>query len=187
YRILVENGITFDPFFAWCKDKAVSETNPAMKEKLLRLARKLKEIDEDVQRHNDLLDVIRKDLSEIRNVVSKRRMDFTNEFSEHLYVVIEYYCDDAEKQNELEKLGNACLAVVQAYDGATESIEQINVAQLKFQDVINSPSLDASCRKIDNLAKKELDSMLRILTSSSSLPHGKFHFININNNKLLQK
>jgi hypothetical protein len=31
-------------FFARCNDKAVSETNPVMKEKLLRLARKLKEV-----------------------------------------------------------------------------------------------------------------------------------------------
>ncbi|CAI8590437.1 unnamed protein product [Vicia faba] len=155
-------------FFARCKDKAVSETNPAMKEKLLRLARKLKEIDEDVQRHNDLLDVIRKDLSEISNVVSKRRKDFTNEFFEHLYVVTESYRDDAEKQNELAKLGNACLAAVQAYDGATESIEQINAAQLKFQDIINSPSLDAACRKIDNLAeKKELDSTLVLMITKA--------------------
>lgn len=146
-------------FFARCNDKALSETNPTMQEKLLRLARKLKQIDEDVQRHNDLLDVIRKDLSEISNIVAKRRKDFTNEFFEHLHVVTESYRDDAEKQNELAKLGEACLAAVLAYDGAAESIEQINAAQLKFQDIINSPSLDAACKKIDNLAeKKELDS-----------------------------
>lgn len=51
------------------------------------------------------------------------------------------------------------MAAVLAYDGAAESIEQINAAQLKFQDIINSPSLDAACKKIDNLAeKKQLDS-----------------------------
>ncbi|CAK8531181.1 unnamed protein product [Lathyrus sativus] len=155
-------------FFARCHDKAVSETNPAMKEKLLRLARKLKEIDEDVQRHNVLLDVIRKDLSEISNIVAKRRKDFTNEFFEHLHTVIQSYHDDAEKQNELAKLGEACLAAVQAYDSATESIEQINAAQLKFQDIINSPSLDAACRKIDNLAeKKELDSTLVLMITKA--------------------
>ncbi|XP_058752539.1 uncharacterized protein At4g37920-like [Vicia villosa] len=155
-------------FFARCHDKAVSETNPAMKEKLLRLARKLKEINEDVQRHNDLLDVIRKDLSEISNIVSKRRKDFTNEFFEHLYAVTESYRDDAEKQNELAMLGETCLAAVQAYDNATESIEQINAAQLKFQDIINSPSLDAACRKIDSLAeKKKLDTTLVLMITKA--------------------
>lgn len=155
-------------FFARCNDKAVSETDPVLKEKLLRLARKLKEIDEDVQRHNDLLDVIRKDPSEISNIVSKRRKDFTNEFFEHLHTVTQSYYKDAEKQNELTKLGEACFAAVQAYDGATESIEQINAAQLKFQDIMNSPTLDAACRKIDNLAeKKELDSTLVLMITKA--------------------
>ncbi|GAU46613.1 hypothetical protein TSUD_377780 [Trifolium subterraneum] len=155
-------------FFARCNDKAVSETDPVMKEKLLRLARKLKEIDEDVKRHNDLLDVVRKDPSEISNIVAKRRKDFTSEFFEHLHTVTKSYYDDAEKQNELVKLGEKCLAAVQAYDGATESIEQINAAQLKLQDIINSPSLDAACRKIDNLAgKKELDSTLVLMITKA--------------------
>jgi hypothetical protein len=61
-----------------------------------------------------------------------------------------------------------CLAAVQAYDGATESIEQINAAQQKLQDIINSPSLDAACRKIDNLAgKKELDSTLVLMITKA--------------------
>lgn len=155
-------------FFARCNDKAVSETDPVLKEKLLRLVRKLKVIDEDVQRHNDLLDVIRKDPSEISNIVSKRRKDFTNEFFEHLITVTQSYYKDAEKQNELTKLGEACFAAVQAYDGATESIEQINAAQLKFQDIVNSPTLDAACRKIDNLAeKKELDSTLVLMITKA--------------------
>jgi len=69
---------------------------------------------------------------------------------------------------ELEKLGEACLAAVLAYDGATESIEQINAAQLKFQDIINSPTIDAACRKIDNLAeKKELDSTLVLMITKA--------------------
>lgn len=69
---------------------------------------------------------------------------------------------------ELAKLGNTCLAAVQAYDDATESIEQLNAAQLKFQDIINSPSVDAACRKIDNLAeKKELDSTLALMITKA--------------------
>lgn len=60
------------------------------------------------------------------------------------------------------------MAAVQAYDAATESIEQLNAAELKFQDIINSPSLDAACRKIDNLAeKKELDSTLVLMITKA--------------------
>ncbi|KAJ9541773.1 hypothetical protein OSB04_028279 [Centaurea solstitialis] len=43
----------------------------------------------------------------------------------------------------IAKVGNKYLAAVQAYDTATESIEAINAAELKFQDIINSPSVDA--------------------------------------------
>jgi len=69
---------------------------------------------------------------------------------------------------ELAKIGNACLAAVQAYDAATESLEQVNAAELKFQDIISSPSLDAACRKIDNLAeKKELDSTLVLMITKA--------------------
>lgn len=60
------------------------------------------------------------------------------------------------------------MAAVQAYDAATESIEKLNAAELKFQDIINSPSLDAACRKIDNLAeKKELDSTLVLMITKA--------------------
>lgn len=61
-----------------------------------------------------------------------------------------------------------CLAAVQSYDTATESIEALNAAELKFQDIINSPSLDAACKKIDNLAaKNELDSALVLMITKA--------------------
>ncbi|KAK7331240.1 hypothetical protein VNO77_25459 [Canavalia gladiata] len=155
-------------FFARCQERADAEDNPSMKANLLRLARKLKQIDEDMQRHNDLLEVIRRDPSGINEIVSKRRKDFTKEFFTHLYMVAGSYYDNKEVQNELNKLGDTCIAAVQAYDAETESIEQINAAELKFQDIINSPSLDAACRKIDNLAaKKELDPALVLMITKA--------------------
>lgn len=68
----------------------------------------------------------------------------------------------------MAKLGNTCLAAVQAYDTATESIEALHAAELKFHDIINSPTLDAACRKIDNLAEKnQLDSALMLMITKS--------------------
>ncbi|KAL2489298.1 hypothetical protein Fot_42590 [Forsythia ovata] len=139
-----------------------------MKHKLLRLARKMKEIDNDVQRHNELLDVVRKSPSEVGEIVARRRKDFTKEFFVHLQTVAESYYDNPTEQNAVAKLGNMCLASVQAYDTATESIEALNAAELKFQDIINSTSLDAACRKIDNLAEKnELDSALVLMITKA--------------------
>ena len=61
-----------------------------------------------------------------------------------------------------------CLAAVQAYDTATESIEALNAAELKFQDIINSTSVDAACRKIDRLAEKnQLDSALVLMITKA--------------------
>lgn len=60
------------------------------------------------------------------------------------------------------------MAAVQAYDTASESIEALNAAELKFNDIINSPTLDAACKKIDTLAeKKELDSALMLMLTKA--------------------
>lgn len=69
---------------------------------------------------------------------------------------------------DLAKLGNDCVAAVQAYDSAMESTEALNAAELKLQDIINSPSLDAACKKIDDLAlKNQLDSTLVLMITKA--------------------
>ncbi|MBA0867152.1 hypothetical protein Goshw_027682 [Gossypium schwendimanii] len=155
-------------FFQRCQERADVEGDPGMKHKLLRLGRKLKEIDEDVQRHNELLEVIKGSPSEISEIVARRRKDFTKEFFVHIHTVAESYYDNPTEQNALAKLGNTCLAAVQAYDTAAENVEALNAAELKFQDIINSPSLDVACRKIDSLAEKnQLDSALVLMITKA--------------------
>ncbi|KAL6179542.1 hypothetical protein ACLB2K_051056 [Fragaria x ananassa] len=155
-------------FFKHCQDRADVEDDPGMKHKILRLGRKLKEVDEDVQRHNELLKVVRGAPSDISDIVARRRKDFTKEFFMHLHTVSESYYENLEEQNALASIGNTCLAAVQAYDSATESIEALNAAELKFQDIIDSPSVDAACRKIDNLAEKnQLDSTLVMMITKA--------------------
>ncbi|RZC79073.1 hypothetical protein C5167_003321 [Papaver somniferum] len=143
-------------FVKRCQIKADAEDDPGLKHNLLRLGRKLKEIDEDVQRHNNLLEVVKAAPSEIKEVVAKRRKDFTKEFFVHLQTVTESYYEDPTKQ------------AVQAYDTLSEDREALNVAELKFQDIVNSPSLDAACKKIDNLAEKnQLDSALVLMITKA--------------------
>lgn len=156
-------------FFKRCQERADGEQNPEMKHNLLRLGRKLKEIDEDVQRHNELLEVVKSTPSDkIGAVISKRRKDFTVEFFDHLYYVAESYHDDPEKQRELATLGNDCVDALQAHDDTSGSLEALNAAESKLKDILNSPSVDAACRKIDDLAeKKELDSALVLMLSKA--------------------
>ncbi|KAF6992704.1 hypothetical protein CFC21_009672 [Triticum aestivum] len=156
-------------FFKRCQERADAETNPEMKHGLLRLARKLKEVDEDVQRHNELFELVKSTPSgKIGDVVAKRRKDFTVEFFNHLYYVAESYKDDPAKQKELATLGNDCVDALQAHDDMSGSLQALNVAELKLKDILNSPSVDAACRKIDDLAeKKELDSALVLMLSKA--------------------
>ncbi|WOL09328.1 hypothetical protein Cni_G18081 [Canna indica] len=155
-------------FYKRCQERADSESDPGMKHKFLRLGRKLKEIDDDVQRHDELLQVIKEASDEIDAIVAKRRKDFTREFFVHLHTVTESYYDDPQKQNDLARMGNICLAAVESYDNASESMEALNAAELKFNDIISSPTVDAACRKIDNLAdKKELDSALMLMITKA--------------------
>ncbi|XP_050225287.1 uncharacterized protein At4g37920 [Mercurialis annua] len=155
-------------FYKRCQERADSENDPGMKHKLLKFARKLREIDEDVQRHNELIEVIKKAPSNISEVVARRRKDFTKEFFVHVFTVAQSYHDDPTEQNALAKLGNDCVEAVQAYDSATESMEALQAAELKLQDIVNSPSLDAACRKIDDLAaKNQLDSSLVLMITKA--------------------
>ncbi|CAK7347074.1 unnamed protein product [Dovyalis caffra] len=155
-------------FYKRCQEQADSEDDPGRKHNILRFARKLKEIDQDVQRHNELLGVIKKAPLELSEIVAKRRKDFTKEFFVHLYTVAQSYHDSPSEKNALAKLGNDCVAAVQAYDSATENMEALNAAELKLQDIINSPSLDAACKKIDDLAEKnQLDSALVLMITKA--------------------
>lgn len=57
------------------------------------------QIDEDMQRHNELLEVIKASPSEISEIVARRRKDFTKEFFVHLHTVAESYYDNPTEQN----------------------------------------------------------------------------------------
>lgn len=69
---------------------------------------------------------------------------------------------------EIVAIASKCLAAVEAYDRAIEDDESLSVAQLKFDDILNSPSLEAAANKIDNLAKnRQLDSTLMLLITKA--------------------
>lgn len=52
-----------------------------------------------MQRHNELLEAIREAPSNIRDIVARRRKDFTKEFFVHLHTVAESYYDNPTEQN----------------------------------------------------------------------------------------
>ncbi|XP_019415513.1 PREDICTED: pentatricopeptide repeat-containing protein At4g18520-like [Lupinus angustifolius] len=142
-------------FFKHCQDRADNEKDPMMKNKLLWLGMKLKEIDEDVQRYSELMKMIKGTPSDISEVVSRCHKDFTKEFLVHLHTVAESF-DDPRVQNDLVKLRDAC------FTGA------LKTAELNSPHIISS-HLDTVCRNIDNLDGRSQcfnpDSVARLLRS----------------------
>lgn len=60
------------------------------------------------------------------------------------------------------------MSAVSAYDNTLDYVDTLEVAQAKFDDILDSPSVDAACEKIKSLAKaKELDSSLILLINSA--------------------
>ncbi|KAL3526955.1 hypothetical protein ACH5RR_011611 [Cinchona calisaya] len=156
-----------DRFYSRCLARADAEDNSEMKQKLVTLARKVKKIDEEMESHTELLKEIQDSPLDLNAIVAKRRKDFTGEFFRHLTLLSETY-DCLEDRDAVARLGARCLSSVSAYDKTLEIVETLDSAQAKFDDILNSSSVDAACEKIKSLAKaKELDSSLILLINSA--------------------
>ncbi|KAH7520387.1 uncharacterized protein At4g37920 isoform X2 [Ziziphus jujuba] len=156
-----------ESFYNRCRRRADSETEATMKQKLISLGRKVKKIDDEMERHSELLKEIQDSPTDINAVVARRREDFTGEFFRHLTLLAETF-DSLEDRDAIARLGARCLSAVSAYDNTLETVETFNAAQAKFDDILNSPSMDVACEKIKSLAKaKELDSSLVLLINSA--------------------
>lgn len=79
-----------------------------------------------------------------------------------------YVIDSKIKWAGVARLAARCLSAVSAYDNTLEIVETFDTAQAKFDDILNSPSIDIACEKIKSFAKgKQLDSSLILLINSA--------------------
>ncbi|XP_059435456.1 uncharacterized protein At4g37920 [Corylus avellana] len=156
-----------ETFYNWCRSRAEGETDPTMKQKLISLGRKVKKIDDEMEGHSELLKEIQDNPTDINAIVTRRRKDFTGEFFIYLDVLSQTY-DSLEDRDAVARLGTRCLSAVSAYDNTLEYVDTLDAAQAKFDDILNSPSMEVACEKIKSLAKaKELDSSLILLINSA--------------------
>ncbi|KAE9607031.1 hypothetical protein Lal_00025838 [Lupinus albus] len=154
-------------FYIRCQTRANMENDPSMKEKFVSLGRKMKKIDDEMEGHGELLKEIQDSPTDINAIVTRRRKDFTGEFFRYLSLISDTY-DSLEDRDAIARLGTRCLSAVSAYDNTLEIVDTLDTAQAKFDDILNSPSIDVACDKIKSLAKsKELDSSLILLISSA--------------------
>lgn len=156
-----------ESFYNRCRRRADMETDPILKEKLISLGRKVKKIDEEMERNSELLKEIQDNPTDINAIVTRRRKDFTGEFFRYVTIMSETF-DSLEDRDAMSRLGARCLSAVSAYDNTLEIVDTLDTAQAKFDDILNSPSVDVACEKIQSLAKgKELDSSLILLINAA--------------------
>ncbi|KAJ4714612.1 Endoribonuclease E-like protein [Melia azedarach] len=156
-----------ESFYNRCQTRADEESDSNTKEKLISLASKLKKIDDEMERHSELLKEIQDSPTDVNAVVARRRRDFTGEFFRYLILVSETH-DSLEDRDAVARLATKCLSAVSAYDNTLEYVDTLDTAQAKFDDILNSPSINVACEKIKSLAKaKELDSSLILLINSA--------------------
>ncbi|CAD6246534.1 unnamed protein product [Miscanthus lutarioriparius] len=149
-------------FYKRCQVRIDMETDPSLKQKLVVLARKVKKIDDEIEKHMELFTELRENPADINAIVARRRKDFTGEFFRHLNFLVNAY-NGLDERDGIVRLGAKCLSAIHAYDCTLEQLD-IESAQLKFDDILNSSSLNGACDKIKSLAKaKELDSSLILL------------------------
>ncbi|KAL6841234.1 hypothetical protein ACP4OV_028752 [Aristida adscensionis] len=149
-------------FYRRCEVRIDAETDSSVKQKLAVLARKVKKIDDEIEKHMALFTELRENPADINAIVARRRKDFTGEFFRHLNFLTSAY-NGLDERDGIVRLGAKCLSAIHAYDCTLEQLD-IESAQLKFDDILNSSSLDDACHKIKSLAKaKELDSSLILL------------------------
>ena len=76
--------------------------------------------------------------------------------------------DKEDVAAEIAAIAKTCLAAVQEYDKNAKDFMSLSAAQMKFDDIVKSPSLEIASKKIENLAKKgELDPSLMLLISKA--------------------
>lgn len=156
-----------DRFYHRCETRADMETDPVLKEKLGALGRKVKKIDDEMERHTQLLKEIEENPTDINSIIAKRRRDFNGDFFRHLTLLQQTY-DVLEDRDSVARLAARCLSAVSAYDNTLEIVDTFDTAQAKFDDILSSTSIDIACEKIRSLAKgKQLDSSLILLINSA--------------------
>ncbi|XP_037440611.1 uncharacterized protein At4g37920-like [Triticum dicoccoides] len=149
-------------FYKRCQVCIDVETDTSVKQKLIVLARKVKKIDDEIETHMELFTELRENPTDINAIVARRRKDFTGDFFRNLNFLVNAY-NGLDERDAIARLGAKCLSAIHAYDCTLQQLD-IDSAQSKFDDILNSSSLDDACDKIKGLAKaKELDSSLVLL------------------------
>uniref|UniRef100_A0A0E0QHA4 Uncharacterized protein n=1 Tax=Oryza rufipogon TaxID=4529 RepID=A0A0E0QHA4_ORYRU len=85
------------------------ENDSSMKQKLVVLARKVKKIDDEIEKHMELFTQLRENPTDINGIVARRRKDFNGGFFQHLNFLVNAY-NGLDERDAIARLGlGACL------------------------------------------------------------------------------
>ncbi|KAK6151082.1 hypothetical protein DH2020_016014 [Rehmannia glutinosa] len=176
-------------FYSRCQMRADAENDSQLKQKLIDLSRKVRKIDDEMEKHAELLKQIQDNPMDINAIVATRRRDFTGTsfaislcsqkpmtaWRTEMIILCPPTTTPAPclrntmaHDDTVCAAGARCLSAVSAFDNTLEIVGTLDTAQEKFDDILNSPSVDVACDKIKSLAKaKELDSSLILLINGA--------------------
>ncbi|KAF8677267.1 hypothetical protein HU200_046750 [Digitaria exilis] len=106
-------------FYKRCQVRIDTETDSSLKQKLVVLARKVKKIDNEIEKHMKLFNELRDNPADINAIVARRRKDFTGEFFRHLNFLVNAY-NGLDERDGVIRLGAKCLSAIYAYDCTLE-------------------------------------------------------------------
>ncbi|OQU79824.1 hypothetical protein SORBI_3007G027000 [Sorghum bicolor] len=106
-------------FYKRCQVRIDMETDPSVKQKLVVLARKVKKIDDEIEKHMELFTELSENPADINAIVARRRKDFTGEFFRHLNFLVNAY-NGLDERDGVVRLGAKCLSAIHAYDCTLE-------------------------------------------------------------------
>ena len=67
--------------------------------------------------------------------------DFTGEFFHYLNLIADTL-NGLEDRDAIARFGTRCLSAVSVHDNTLENVETLDDAQAKFDDILDSPSID---------------------------------------------
>uniref|UniRef100_A0A0E0ATW9 Uncharacterized protein n=1 Tax=Oryza glumipatula TaxID=40148 RepID=A0A0E0ATW9_9ORYZ len=91
-------------FYKHSQARIDMENDSSMKQKLVVLARKVKKIDDEIEKHMELFTQLRENPTDINAIVARRRKDFNGGFFQHLNFLVNAY-NGLDERDAIARLG----------------------------------------------------------------------------------
>lgn len=150
--------------FARMQQRLQDPTEKMSMTELRRLHRRLREVHEETTAYRETLQFFEAaDALTWEGLVAVKRKDLTTGFFEFLTSLVDAAHKDKARQEELKRVGTQLIALAQAFDAVEQDSSQLELAELKFKDLLTVGSLEEMDTKLDTMAAQgQLDAALML-------------------------